>query len=169
MAIDLSRAARICDCGEHAFSRLSRHGVALVSPSDYDILAERMWHHTTKGYADSRGGKLHRRVLSALPGELVDHINHDKLDCRRKNLRIADDASSVRNRKKLRRGNGPASQYIGVHRNGRKWIARITIDGVRKSLGNFDNDVEAAKAYDAEAKKNVGEFARLNFGGQNWL
>lgn len=162
MAID--RSARLCDCGDHAFSGLTRNGVALVSSQDFGILAERRWTQTFKGYVDSRGGKLHRRVARAAPGELVDHINHDKLDCRRENLRVVTDAQSIRNRRKLRRKSSPASPYIGVHRNGAGWIARICIGGVRKSVGTFKTDTEAAEAYDQAARVHIGEYAQLNFG-----
>lgn len=153
-----------CACGDHAFERTSRHGVALVSPEDADLLRRRYSLHP-RGYVHSRQGRLHRLVLQAPPGLIVDHINHDKQDCRRSNLRLATDAQSVRNRKKLRRNGHPASPYIGVYRNGSGWIARITIDGVRRSVGTFPTQIEAARAYDTAAKTFVGEFANLNFGG----
>jgi hypothetical protein len=44
-----------------------------------------------------------------------------------------------------------------------KWIARIRYDGKHKFIGYFDDEIEAAKAYDEAAKKYHGEFAVLNF------
>ena len=44
-----------------------------------------------------------------------------------------------------------------------KWRAKITIFGVRRHIGRFDDEVEAAQAYDEAALENFGEFARLNF------
>lgn len=164
MAIECERTPRVCECGDHAFVRLTRHGVALASPEDCEMLKGSTWYQTVKGYAESRGGKLHRLVLNAPDGLIVDHINHDKLDCRRENLRLADNFQSVRNRKKLRRNGHPASRYIGVHRNGCGWIARIVMNGTRKSVGTYPTQEEAAMAYDRAAKSYVGEFARLNFG-----
>lgn len=162
MAID-PRTPRVCECGDHAFAETSRRGVALVSPQDAPLLEQR-WQLHPRGYAQNRSGKLHRAILRAPEGKLVDHINHDRLDCRRPNLRLATDAQSVRNRRKLRRRGNPASRYIGVHRNGNGWIARISIDGVRKSVGTYASQKAAALAYDEAASRFVGEFAQLNFG-----
>lgn len=163
MARRTSPEAHICVCGDHAFAPATRGVVALVSPEDAPILAGRLWGTHKRGYIQSGGSKLHREVVSAPNGAIVDHINHDKADCRKTNLRLANDAQSVRNRKKLRRGGNPASAYIGVHRNGAGWIARIVIDGRRVSVGTYPTEHAAAQAYDAAAIQYVGEFARLNF------
>lgn len=160
----MARPASICACGSHAYALSSRNVVALVSPEDAHLFDTREWQTHPKGYIHSREGKLHRIIVDAPDGLLVDHINHDKADCRRENLRLVTDAQSVRNRKKLRRSRGPASPFIGVHKNGRKWIARIVMDGRRKSVGTYETQEEAARAYDAAAKQCVGEYANLNFG-----
>lgn len=153
----------ICSCGNHAFTSGSRGGIILVSTADAELLDQK-WQEHPKGYAHNRSGRLHRLVMGEPDGLFVDHINRDTLDCRRENLRTATPAESVRNRGKLRGRKSPASKYIGVHRNGERWIARITIDGVRRSVGTFPTPKEAAQAYDAAAKTHVGEFASLNFG-----
>jgi hypothetical protein len=158
-----ARPAHLCECGEHAFVKLTRYGVALVSPQDLPLIAEQPWVQTHQGYAENRFGKLHRHILNAPAGLLVDHENLDKLDCRRANLRLATDAQSVRNRRKLRRTKSPASPFIGVHRNGSGWIARIVVNGRRVSAGTYPTQEQAAAAYDAAAVRHVGEFARLNF------
>jgi hypothetical protein len=136
----------------------------MVSPEDAPLLNIRFQLHP-KGYVHARQGRLHRLVLNAPVGLIVDHINHDKMDNRRPNLRLVTDAQSVRNRKKLRRNSAAASPYIGVHRNGAGWIARIVVNGKRRSFGTYPTQIEAAKAYDAAAREHVGEFANLNFGG----
>lgn len=163
MARRSSAEAKVCACGDHAFANATRAAVALVSPEDLPILADSLWCTHKRGYIQSGGRKLHRLVVNAPDGVLVDHKNHDKADCRKSNLRLATDAQSVRNRRKLRRSGKPASPYIGVYRNGAGWIARICIDGRRVSVGTYPTDEAAARAYDAAAAKNVGEFARLNF------
>lgn len=157
------RMATPCNCGDHVFAPATKGAVALVSPNDADLLSSRCWMTHPKGYIHANGVKLHREIMQAPSGLIVDHINHDKSDCRRKNLRLATDAQSVRNRRKLRRNSNPASQYIGVHRNGNGWIARITAGGRRRSVGTFATEVEAARAYDRAAVEFVGEFANLNF------
>ena len=163
MAIADPRPARTCECGNHAFAPATRSKVVLVSPEDRDLLSGHYWCAHKKGYIQSQGVRLHRAVVNAPDGILVDHKNHDKADCRRTNLRLATDAQSVRNRKKLRRNSTPSSPYIGVYRNGGGWTAKISVNGVRQYLGTFRDDRDAAQAYDAAASTYVGEFARLNF------
>lgn len=164
-----SRPVGKCECGDHAFVRLTRHGVTLVSPEDEKFIASHPIQMHKKGYAQSNAGKLHRRIMSAPEGLLVDHINHDKLDNRRGNLRLVTDLLSVHNRKKLRRNRNPASPFIGVHRAGDKWISRTTVNGKRVSLGTYATQEDAALAYDRAMFSLYGEFAKLNFRRQSSL
>lgn len=108
---------------------------------------------------------LHRLIMGALPGEVVDHINGNGLDNRRMNLRICTHAENVRNRRKHK---GGSSRFKGVYLayRGKKhnlWTARICIDGKLISLGQYRTEEEAARAYDMAAAPLFGEFARLNF------
>jgi hypothetical protein len=106
---------------------------------------------------------LHREILDAPKGLLVDHKNGDPLDNRRANLRFATAAQNMHNRRKIR--TKTASIYVGVYFNKQidKWGARIRYQGKRIYLGSFKNESDAGRAYDAAAKKCFGEFARLNF------
>lgn len=58
-----------------------------------------------------------------------------------------------------------ASKYKGVswHKNHKKWEAGIMVDKKRKFLGSFDDEIEAARAYDKAAKSLLGENVKLNF------
>lgn len=88
---------------------------------------------------------LHRAVLSATPGQLVDHINGDPLDNRRCNLRIASPTENVRN---VGQGqvNSPAGVIgVGWHAGRQKWQASIRVAGKLIYLGLF-TEIEAAKA-----------------------
>lgn len=155
----------VCACGDHAFAPATRHGIVLVDATDVNVLSG-PWAMNQKGYAErTRQGKLHRFLLAAPKGALVDHKNGDRLDNRRRNLRLCGNAESLRNRGKLRPGGKSASPFKGVSffRAEQRWAARISVDGKRIFLGYFENDADAARAYDAAAIKHHGTFARLNF------
>ena len=66
------------------------------------------------------------------------------------------------NQANQRRRNTGRSKYRGVKTKGRKWVASIGKN--RTHLGQFENEIDAAKAYDIAAKNKYGQFAQLNFG-----
>jgi hypothetical protein len=103
---------------------------------------------------------MHREIMNPPADLVVDHRNCDGLDNRRTNLRFATHAQNTRNRRKKKNG---SSQFLGVWFYKGKWGTQIKSQGKRIFLGRFDNEIDAARAYDAAAKKYHGEFARLNF------
>jgi hypothetical protein len=94
------------------------------------------------------------------PKEDLDHVNGDRSDNRLINLREASRQENLRNS----RGRPHTSKYKGVswdkHRN--KWVAYCKAGEKVKNLGRYDNEEEAAMAYDNFVKENFGQFARLN-------
>jgi hypothetical protein len=115
---------------------------------------------------DSHGStviRMHREILNAPKGLLVDHRNNNSLDNRRANLRLANAFQNSCNKSKTR--SQTSSKYIGVTFNKwhRKWEARISFQNKIIWLGYFDSEIDAALAYDAAAKIYHGEFAHLNF------
>ena len=106
---------------------------------------------------------MHRQIMNFPKGLLVDHKNLDGLDNRRSNLRLATYCQNNCNIKTSKAG--CSSQYRGVHwdKQVKRWRAHLQSDGKHIGLGYFDSEIDAARAYDAAAKKYHGEFARLNF------
>lgn len=108
---------------------------------------------------------LSREIMNAPKGMDVDHINGDKLDNQKSNLRICTHSENMKNRK---RGKNNTSGYKGVsfHKNGNKWRAYIKINGKPKTIGYYDSSKDAAIAYaiayNEYAKIYYGEFALLN-------
>lgn len=110
---------------------------------------------------------FHRELLLVDSSKLlVDHINGNGLDNRLENLRLVDHSKNAINSRKLKKA---GSIYKGVYKQKGciNWNARIQHKGVRKDLGYFASEKEAAIAYDTAAKLYFGEFAKLNFPEEN--
>jgi hypothetical protein len=149
------------------YIRLAGASFAIVDAADYDWLNRHRWRALggQSGYAYSTiGGKnvlMHRLIMNAPPGKVVDHINGNRQDNRRCNLRVCTQAENMRNTRK----SCGTSRFKGVswNRKYRKWVVSIHRDGKDIWLGNFDDEIKAAQAYDKAARELFGPFARLNF------
>jgi hypothetical protein len=156
---------------------LTRGEYALVDPADYSRLSQYKWHivgargtfYAVRNTGQQRGQKrivvkMHREILKVPDGMFVDHINHNGLDNRRANLRPATQAQNARNRRKGHR-DCYHSNYKGLtwYRREKRWGVRVMVDSKSKFIGYFENELDAAKAYDKAARKYHGEYASLNF------
>lgn len=146
-------------------------GLSILVDDDVgEVVSDAKWFLATGGYAYSnRLGLLHRLVMSPTDFEVVDHINGDKLDNRRANLRVCSQKDNMRNQKK-RNYKNPSSPYKGVRlyksRKSKPWASHIRIDGLGDiHLGYYPTSELAAKAYDSAAREYYGEYAQTNFPG----
>ena len=120
----------------------------IVDPGDYAWLNKNRWCLNTSGYA-IRGSRpqlrMHRVLMGLAPGDEreVDHINGERLDNRRANLRILTRAQNLQN---VRSARGSASRYRGVWRNRNYWVAEVQSGGRRYFLGRFVSEEEAGRA-----------------------
>jgi hypothetical protein len=139
---------------------------AYVDAADYEWLRQWTWHAYPDGYAarNENGKKIlmHRQIMQPPKGMVVDHIDANRANNCRFNLRVCTRQENMHNKRKH---SGSSSQFKGVGylKRRRKWYARIWCMGERISLGNFDEEAEAARAYDRKAAELFGEYARLNF------
>jgi hypothetical protein len=158
---------------------LTQNQFAIVDNEDYEFLNQNKWYASycpsTNGFYAKRAqylgifnGKqkmtsvrMHRVVMEGVIGrelkqkEFIDHINHDPLDNRRDNLRIATTRQNNQNRKdKFKK----SSEYPGVcwSDSRHKWRASITLNKKHTHLGYFEDEREAAKAYE-QACREEGE------------
>jgi hypothetical protein len=108
---------------------------------------------------------MHRLLLAVPRGVCVDHINHDGLDNQRANLRVCSKAQNLANARKRISPRGTHSDFKGIIFIGRlqKWRAQISFQKVRRYLGHYSSEVEAARAYDRAARETFGDFACVNF------
>jgi hypothetical protein len=149
---------------------------AAVDPADYDQIAKFHWRlcrstRTCYAFRTVPRGKnqtqnvfwMHRQIANPPDWLLVDHDNHNGLDNRRSNLRLVTHAENQQNcRKTISK---TTSRYKGVDfvKATGLWRARIVVNGKRLFLGSFTDEIDAARAYDAAARKYFGEYACLNF------
>lgn len=158
----LSKYKNLIQPEEYKLIPLSNGKFTKVDNEDFEKLKDINWYFSKTGYADNRKlGKLHRYVMKVSDNMFIDHINGDKLDNRRSNLRICsvqENNCNVDSRK------GSSSHFKGVSFNklSSKFEAYITHKGFREHLGLYDNEQEAALAYNKRAIELHGEFARLN-------
>jgi hypothetical protein len=152
----------------------------IVDPEDYYRLKKFNWYlliwnkkfyarcNIKIGSTETKTVSMHRMILNAPKGILVDHINGDSLDNRRANLRFATHQQNACNSRKKA---GCTSKYRGVswNKHKKKWRATLQYKGKSVFHKMFDSEIEAARTYDAAAKIHHGIFARLNFPDANPL
>lgn len=148
---------------------LTQGKFTLVDESDYDDVSRFNWcavkvksGHGIRYYAKRTDVDiyLHVYLLNPPSGMEVDHMD-DSLDNRRSNLRIVNRSRNQMNRY----SNGGTSKYKGIskHTLSKKWAVCITASGRSFHLGYFEDEIEAAKAYDKAARVYHGSQARFNF------
>lgn len=154
---------------------LTKGRFALVDDSDYAWLSSFRWCYSSDGYAvnyyrddygRSRKRSMHRLLMAAIlkqfvPPELqVDHINHNRIDNQRQNLRLA--TRSQNQAYKMLQANN-STGYKGVIWSKNRWEVRIRYQGRKLYLGRYDDPIQAASVYDGSARLLYQEFAGLNF------
>ncbi len=171
--------------------KLTRGKYAIVSPEDFEAVNRHKWqatnNHNNTFYAIRtvyingvrKRLMMHREIMKLPPfdsfgkaqdrsaqgreGFVVDHQDGNGLNNTRDNLSIVTAAENSYNRRKMAREG--TSKYKGVSRDRRnnRYRAIITYKGQVLHLGSFDNEIDAAKAYDEAAKELYGKYAFLNF------
>lgn len=139
----------------------------IFDKQDYPIVKNYNWTVEKLGYVrtnvKNKNVRLHRLIMRPSKGKVIDHINGDRADCRRSNMRITNNQNNIFNQR-LRSTN--TSGYKGVFLDKRRntYYSSITCNGKTCHIGTFRTDqiIEAAKAYNQKAIELFGEYAFLN-------
>lgn len=148
----------------------------LVDSEDYPILSRHSWYiighsngmlyATTKMKTDMTSIKrclfMHHLILGS--SAITDHRDRNTLNNQKHNLRPATRCENEWNKAKQKTSGGKpcTSQYKGVSLCHGRWRAQIKRNGVLHLLGEFRNEIDAARAYNRKAEELSGEFVWLN-------
>lgn len=152
---------------------LTQGYVALVDDDDFEAASPFNWHarvvrrkkggvlnvYANRSIPKEGGGQLrqslHCFIVKPTNGLLVDHIDHNGLNCQKSNLRLVNGTQNQGNRRKRHDSIG---EFKGVYwdKYHNKWRSDIQAGPLRRCLGYFTEQIEAAKAYDAAAVSYFG-------------
>lgn len=149
---------------------LNQGQYTLIDAADYKWLKEINWwcfspriHGRQYGYyvlaaVGRKRTLMHRLLMQAVKGQVVDHIDGNPLNNRRENLRFADHSENMANRSRFVSKTG----FKGVREVNGRFIATISWRNNRHYLGTFKTAQDASNAYDKAAELLHGEFAKTN-------
>lgn len=151
------------------YIELTRNKKAKVDDESFEFLNQWKWSYHSAGYAwrwsstkiNRKPILMHRLINKTPQGLTTDHINRDKLDNRKANLRTAEYFQNRMNSKMM---NTNTSGYRGVvwRKDRNSWVAKVTHKGKRIYLGSSKSKIEAAEIYYRAATKLCGEFISLD-------
>lgn len=153
---------------------LTRGRTTIVDDADYKWLSKFKWHYdgayAARGVSKKQGKKLrmHCALLPPIKGKLTDHINRDKLDNRRANLRYVNAMESTLNQRRADNKSGFRGVQIRSKEGELMWAASTNLRGKRRHIGCFATAEEAARAYDEYIARAVqGDLVRKLMGKPN--
>ena len=143
-------------------------GVALVDDEDFEMLNQYKWFNNGTGYAITKIKKNNKQVNKLMhlfiidtPKDMqTDHIDRNKLNNQKFNLRIVTRSQNTMNRPKYK----GTSKYKGVYYNkqNKNWVARIKLNKKQITIGSYEDEKDAALAYNEKAIELFKEYAYLN-------
>ena len=126
----------------------------IIDTEDYEKVKETKWVLNHCGYARNTNQELmHRKILGCVKGDnkTIDHLNQNKLDNRKENLRVVDKTINRINSSKIK------GYRVRKRKNGNRYTAFIKINGRQVNLGTYDTPEEANKAYLDKRREIYGE------------
>lgn len=158
---------------------LTKGKFAVVDDADYELVSRYKWTANQAGrrwyartYAPGIDGRqrytfMHRLILGFPMGAVSDHINGNSLDNRRSNLRVCSYAENSRAFRQPKAHKTSAFRGVSWEEKRQRWYVQIKVNYQKIHVGRFDDEREAALAYDAAARKHFKIFAQPNFTNEN--
>lgn len=150
---------------------LTKGKEAFVSDCDYEYYSQFNYYLNSEGYAvrdiwivgtgKKKTVRMHREILQTPPGMDTDHIDRNRLNNQRENLRVCTRSQNLAN-KGPRETNKSGFKGVSWSKQNKKWAVQVGVNKKTICIGHFDDIVDAAKAYNEAAIKHFGEFAHLN-------
>ena len=142
---------------------------ALVDDEDYPLVSQYKWqllHGYPRAWGRTDGKRknilMHQLIMPCLPCFEPDHIDGNKLNNQRQNLRPATRSQNNANRGP-QRNNTTGFKGVYLKRNTGRYLAQIQVNKRIIYLGYHDTPEDAARAYDQAARRYFGPFAHTNF------
>ena len=148
-------------------SDAKRQWLVMVDDEDYERLNQYSWqvdkYKTVKRHPKEKEkhSLIHRFILNPKDNEEIDHIDGNRLNNQKSNLRLATSSQNKINRGP-RGDNKSGFKGVSWHRQRERWAVRLMINGKYQHLGLFTDIREAAKIYNEHALNHYGEYAWLN-------
>lgn len=154
--------------GDIAYVPLTQGYEAVIDAADVPLVEGYSWRALTdcrRVYAvtgigprgDVTAIRMHRLIMDAADGIDVDHIDHNGINNRRKNMRLCTRSQNLQNQRK-RSDNTSGYKGVNYYKRTGKWRAYIMLEGKEKHLGYFDSPEGAYRAYCNASKEVHGEY-----------
>lgn len=141
------------------------HKYFLIDNVDNEFVKKYKWSIHSSGYIRATINGKRQYLHDALLGcKNIDHINNNKADNRRSNLRLATPGQNIANTKKQQ---NTSSQYKGVRfdksgKRKKRWMAAYEHNNKSHTIGRYHTEIQAAQAYNVKALEIWGDYAKLN-------
>lgn len=156
-------------CENYAIVYTNKNEEILIDKDDIENVTQYTWYIQKNGYVARKTKKnrmnktiyLHRSIYGITCSKEVDHINRNKLDNRKENLRVCN---HIDNQHNMKPATGLTSKYKGVCWDKRRkaWRMRLKCNDKEAICEYYKNEISAANAYNYWAKIYFGEFAYVN-------
>jgi hypothetical protein len=144
--------------------KLTNGMIAKIDDEDFEKVSAYNWNYKDTGYARTTSRPhilMHHFIMGKIEGKVIDHIDRDKLNNQKSNLRFCSQSQNSINKDKKKKCSSKYKGVIWKERLG-KWECRIKKNKKLYYLGLFENEIEAALQYNKKAIELYGEFAFLN-------